>query len=855
MDELLADFLTETSEALAECASLLVQLEHAPDDQALVGHVFRLVHTIKGTCGFLGLSRLERVAHAAETLLDRFRDGTLAVTPSGITLVLRALDAVRAIVAGLEATRAEPPGNDGPLIADLDAAAGEAPAAAAGTAPLPAPAAPEQGGGSLLAGQGTGHSPEYGTGQSIRVRLALLEELMTEVSELVLARNQLLQLARHEPTGSFTAPLQRLSRITTCLQEGVMKLRMQPIGRAWSKLPRLVRDLGHELGKTIELVERGTTTELDRQVLELVTDPLTHMVRNSADHGLETPAERRRAGKPEAGRISLNAFHEAGQIVIEVADDGRGLATGAIRAKALGLGLASEAELAAMGDQQIQQFIFRAGFSTAAAVSAVSGRGVGLDVVRTNIERIGGTIELRSSPGQGSVFIIRIPLTLAIVPALIVAAGGERFAIAQLGVVELVRPGEGTDSAIERIGEARVLRLRERVLPLVDLGRLLALDPPRGQVADGDGFVVVVQVGPHGFGIIVENIFDTEEVVVRPLAPILRHLTLFAGSTILGDGSVIMILDAAGIARASGVCTTRAVAVAPPAPPGRIERTALLLFRAGDETPKAVPLGLVARLENVPRAAIETAGGRRVMQHRGQLVPLVAMPGISLAAPAQPVLVFIDGNRSMGLMVDAILDVVEERLEVARSADQPGLLGTALIAGRASEVLDAGYWLRQAFADWFMRTDAERAPAARPHLLVVEDSAFFRDLLAPTLAAAGYDVTTAMNGAAALRLRDQGLEVDCIISDIEMPELDGCAFMRAVRAGGAWAGLPAVALSSRTGAADLARGRAAGFTDYVAKFDRAAILAAIAGALRAHAETAAKTAAETAAKTAAKTGR
>ena len=820
MDDLLADFLTETSEALAECDTLLVRLEQAPDDETL-GQIFRLVHTIKGTCGYLGLPRLEKVTHAAENLLGRFRDGERTPTPARITLVLQALDVVRLIVAGLEKTHAEPAGNDAPLIAALDAAC-----KADSEIPAEPPETPETPGAEPL-----GVEPAVAA-QTIRVHVDVLEDLMTLVSELVLTRNQLLQLARREENSQFTVPLQRLSHITSDLQEGVMKTRMQPIGHAWAKLPRLVRDLARDLGKKIELVQLGAETELDRQVLELIRDPLTHMVRNSGDHGLETPAARRAAGKPETGRITLNAFHEGGHIIIEISDDGSGLSIERIRAKALTNGLATEAELAAMTEQQVQQFIFRAGFSTAASVTSVSGRGVGMDVVKTNIEKIGGTIELRSAAGSGTSFTIKIPLTLAIVSALIVAAGGERFAIPQLSVVELVRAGLGGDSAIERINDTPVLRLRDRLLPLISLRKLLALEESGG-TADADAFIVVAQVGPHGFGIIVDRVFDTEEIVVKPVAPILRHLTLFSGNTILGDGSVIMILDPNGIARATGVGTGRAVLppLAPP-PPAVIERTAMLLFRAGDATPKAVPLGLIARLENFPRAAIETAGGGAVIQYRGRLMKLVAMPGIDLSAPTQPVLVFADGNRSMGLMVDAILDVVEDRLEVERRADQPGLLGTALIAGSATEVLDAACWLRQAHGDWFERTDAQRGPARRAHLLVVEDSQFFRDMLAPLLASAGYDVTTAENGAAALGLRDQGLMVDCIISDIEMPHLDGCAFMRRVREGGAWARLPAIALSSRTEPADLARGRAAGFTDYVAKLERDAVLAAVAGALR-----------------------
>ncbi len=477
MDDLLADFLTETHEGLVALDSALVRLERKPDDQPTLSEVFRLVHTIKGTCGFLGLSRLEAVAHAGENILGRYRDGTLAVTPTGITLILSALDRIKAIVAGIEASGTEPAGEDGPLIAALNAAAEghavpppvvgapvdppaePAPAITAGapaSAPAAAPPHDEQAG---EPGMAAGNAPV--AQQTIRVSVDVLEDLMTLVSELVLTRNQLLQLARAHQSDAFAVPLQRLSHITSDLQEGVMKTRMQPIGHAWAKLPRLVRDLSHELGKRIELDMRGAQTELDRQVLELIRDPLTHMVRNSGDHGLEGPAERRAAGKPETGRVILNAYHEGGHIIIEVGDDGRGLPVERIRAKALANGLATEAELAQMSEREILRFIFAPGFSTAQQVTSVSGRGVGMDVVKTNIEKIGGTVELASKEGRGTTFTIKIPLTLAIASALIVEAGGERFALPQIGVVELVRVGAGAAAAqdgaprIERIKDAR----------------------------------------------------------------------------------------------------------------------------------------------------------------------------------------------------------------------------------------------------------------------------------------------------------------------------------------------------------------------------------------------------------------
>jgi two-component system chemotaxis sensor kinase CheA len=852
MDDLIAEFLTETNESLAEADLALVKLERTPDDQATLGLIFRLVHTIKGTCGFLGLPRLERVAHAAENVLGRVRDRELAAAPPVISAVLAALDRIKIIVAGLSAGGAEPAGDDAAIIAALErvatgdfaAAAPAAPAAPTPT-PTPAPTHAAENAAPPPDAEPPEPSPEPAAApppdapaeavmgvQSIRVSVDVLEELMTLVGELVLTRNQLLQISRAEGTSAFSAPLQRLSHITTDLQEGVMKTRMQPIGNAWNKLPRLVRDLAHETGKKITLDMHGQDTELDRQVLELMRDPLTHMVRNSADHGLEIPEERRAASKPEAGRIRLNAFHEGGHIIIEVSDDGRGLDVSKIREKVLSKGLATEAELAAMSEAQIRAFIFRAGFSTAAAVTAISGRGVGMDVVRSNIERIGGTVELASTFGAGTCFTIKIPLTLAIVSALIVRACGERFAIPQISVLELVRVGTaaaaGASMAIETIGRTPVLRLRDQLLPLVTLGELLRLND--ASAVSATATVVVTAVGSGMLGIVVDDVYDTEEIVVKPVAPILRHVTMFSGNTILGDGSVIMILDPNGVARSAGISTSRnqrAEAEAALQATRSTDGMALLLFRAGgDPGPRAVPLGLVARLEDVDREKIEHMSGGFVTQYRGKLMPLIGMGGGAPGdAPTQPVLVFAEGERSMGLMVDEIVDVVHDKLTMELGSGHEGLLGTAVIAGQATDVLDTGYWLTRAWQDWF--GGAATATARRQRVLVVEDSDFFRQMLVPTLAAAGYDVTAAASAAEALHLRDGGLVIDAIVSDIEMPDMDGFEFAKRVREGGAWAALPLLALTGRGAAADEARGRDAGFTDYCQKFEREGLLASL----------------------------
>ncbi|MBL1234993.1 MAG: hybrid sensor histidine kinase/response regulator [Rhodobiaceae bacterium] len=884
MDDLLREFLTETNESLDVVDVELVKFEQDPNNEGILGNIFRLVHTIKGTCGFLGLPRLESLAHAAETLMDKYRDGS-PVTNDGVTVILHSIDRLKEILGGLEENETEPKGDDSDLIgqlADLSVEAGGGVVEKVADAPAATPEAdidvPTNAGRAVMPGEATldelerafqeAEGPELAVpetlqaaepeveekpevvaavkadpaaeaprkessiaNQSIRVNVDTLENLMTMVSELVLTRNQLMEMVRRMDDSEFTVPLQRLSSVTGELQEAVMKTRMQPIGNAWQKLPRIIRDLSKELDKKIDLEMVGADTELDRQVLDLIKDPLTHMVRNSADHGLETTAERIEAGKGDRGKVTLRAYHEGGHIIIEIADDGRGLDAEKIRAKVLSNGLATETELEGMTENQVFRYIFNAGFSTASEVTSVSGRGVGMDVVRTNIELIGGSVDLRSAKGKGTTFTIKIPLTLAIVSALIVESCGERYAIPQLAVVELVRAKSDSEHRIEKINDTPVLRLRDRLLPLVFLDELLhskrvedITENAEERIrAQEEAFIVVTRVGEQSFGVVVDSVFDTEEIVVKPAATLLRDISMFSGNTILGDGSVIMIMDPNGIAQTICGELTDSIEASEEGKSNLSDEaeTSLLVFRAGTPEPKAVPLSLVTRLEEFEVSQLESSNGMSLVQYRGRLMPIMHVSeGTPLRSEGrQAVLVFTEDDRSVGLAVDEIVDIVTDRLDVELTSEAPGILGSAVIREQATEILDVGHYLTRVFADWFRKPERLLTSASK-RLLLVDDSPFFRSMLLPQLSMSGYKVTQAASAEEAWALRDAGEMFDVIISDIEMPGVNGYEFVASLKKDDAWTEIPVIALSAHGTAEDVARGRAAGFDDYVAKFDR-----------------------------------
>jgi chemotaxis protein histidine kinase CheA len=955
MDDIVRDFLVESNENLDQLDRDLVSLEKDPTARDILASVFRTIHTIKGTTGFLGFARLESVTHAGENLLSSLRDGRLLLNAEITSALLAMVDAVRRMLVNIEATGQEGEGDYNALIQTLTrlhkaekkkpsaapeppvpaaasatslgtAAAAETtppaansissgtatapPAPVPGAAPPPVLAAPSEpkevpeaspspvlplGEMLIIAGkanpeqvqealtlqhegdnrplgeilvekgaakpaavqqalQGQAEARASALSESnIRVDVGLLDKLMNLVGELVLARNQILQFASSQQDSTFLNTTQRLNLITTELQEGVMKTRMQPIGNIWAKFPRVVRDLATAFGKQIRLEMEGKETELDKTLIEAIKDPLTHLVRNAVDHGVESPDKRVAAGKPAEGLLFLRAFHEGGQVNIEISDDGAGIHLERVKQKALAKNLISSDQAARMNDRELANLIFLPGLSTAEKVTNVSGRGVGMDVVKTNIEKIGGTVDIQSRPGQGTTLKIKIPLTLAIIPALIVTSAGDRYAIPQVSLLELVRlEGEQARRGIEMIHGAPVYRLRGHLLPLVYLKKELRTAEDRGarasvtgreepaqsldfvtarqkhlqwfdrlrQVLDGKAAMTVEEAGSHKdcalgkwlystglkeygdipevqplekthagfhalvrnivsdkagghpekaerefadvkptsakivelltvveqrvlesqnvnivvlqaddrqFGLVVDQINDTEEIVVKPLGKQLKGIPTFAGATIMGDGRVALILDVMGLAQLANVVSEvhdRSVSekVADTGAPGD-EGESLLLLRGPDNGRMAMPLSLVARLEEFNRNSLEAAEGRDVVQYRGQILPLIhlasALPerrGQLRSADASEaeepsdkiqVVVYTDHGKSIGLVVDRILDITQDRVKTQMSTGRGGTMGSIIVHGRVTELLDVKGIIQAADPTFF----AERAVA------------------------------------------------------------------------------------------------------------------------------------------------
>ncbi len=747
INETVREFLIECYENLTQMEQDLLALEHQPDAVALIRGIFRTTHTIKGGAGFLGLGRLERLAHAAENLLGRLRDGALTLTGDIVNALLASVTACREGLRMLENQGHDEGLDPEPVIQQLLAAEGSnkrieknvparvhPPTATAtpttavvnseSTAPattLPAatpnastaPASPVTKAAEPATEPGSAEKQAASVSDStIRVDVALLDKLMTRVGELVLARNQILQFTSSLEDAGFIRTVQRLNLITAELQESVMKTRMQPIGNVWAKFPRVVRDLASQLGKQVRIDMEGKDTELDKTIIEAIKDPLTHLIRNSVDHGVETPEVRRAAGKPVEGRLLLRAYHEGGQVNIEITDDGAGLNLDRIRKKAIERGLLTAEQAARMSDRETSQLIFAPGFSTAETVTSVSGRGVGMDVVRTNIERISGTIDLHGQQGIGTTIKIKIPLTLAIIPALTVTNSGERYAIPQVSLLELVRL-EGTEAqrCIESVHGAPVYRLRGKLLPLVYLSERLGVSrsPSQGDSAtattDSAVNIVVLRADDRPFGLVVDKINDTEEIVVKPLGKQLKGIAEYAGATIMGDGAVALILDVKGLAMAAGVgaeSRINALNQDESASDTRRRVQTMIVVDGGPARRYAMPTSMVARLEKIAAETIEYAEGREVVQYRGAILPLVRLSQLHGASTEPltgelPVVVYDEAGVSVGLVVDRIVDIADVECDVQEAdthATDEFILGTVVIQGRVTDVLHFGNLVR-----------------------------------------------------------------------------------------------------------------------------------------------------------------
>jgi two-component system chemotaxis sensor kinase CheA len=860
MDELLKDFLTETTEHIEGAETQLVHFERNPSDASLITSIFRLVHTIKGTSSFLGLERLERVGHAAESVMGMLRDG-VPPTQHSVTLILAAIDRIKTIIEEIGIHGAEPPGDDSAIIDSLEAyyAAGTAAASApAADAEPPAPAAektestpapaPEPPAPMAAASpepdpapvkepakasdpgpqsQEKAKSGSTANQESIRVSVDTIERMMQLVSELVLSRNQLLELARHREDDAIKTPLQHLSTLTSDLQDAVMRARMQPVGRLYANLPRLVRELSTSLGKSIDLITEGADTELDRQLIEVIRDPLTHLIRNCADHGIERPEERLASGKPERGEIRVSAAHEAGQITIDIADDGKGLDTGRIKKKIVAQGLATEQELRAMSNEEIHRYIFEPGFSTAQVVSNVSGRGVGMDVVRSNIEAIGGSVSLSSVEGKGSRFSLRIPLTLAIAPALIIEVAGQRFALPQTSVVEAVSLGANYKELIQNVQNALVLKLREEVIPAVELRNVVGLGTEAGEPSEK--LAVVMRVGTDSFCIIVDGVADIQEIVVKPLSASLAHLKVFSGHTILGDGSVVLILDPSGLASSLGIEKSTEKKREAARDQNALERRRLVMFKAGSGAAKVLPLSLVSRIEMVETSRIESSDGRLMVLLQDRLMPIVPISSeMDMTKPAYPVLVVATDGRAIGLMTDEIVDIIEEKLEIQLASSNSALVGSAEIRGEAVELIDVSHFIRLA--------EADKGIATPQRVLFAADDQMLRDMLCPALSAAGFSLVASAIPSDTGEFLAQMAAYDAVILDADAPSLAAPAMLRALKDRKDAACTPAIGICRNPTPRTTRIATENGLVALLSKHDRDTLIATLAYALDAAAD-------------------
>ncbi len=877
-EDVLQDFLTEAKEGLEKLDEEFVELEQDPQNTEILKSIFRTMHTLKGTAGFFGFKTLEGIAHFAEDILSKLRDGLVVADEEIIDMLLRAVDHIKAIVAHIEQHKQEPVDETyldflvelsnfaekvakrakGETVEEkaeekgAEKAEEKAPEAAPAekaeekpaeeTPPKEAAQKPEEKPAEEKPAPTTPPKTEKKepskapktipqvtlTETHIRVDVKLLDHLMNLAGELVLARNRLVQLANEMNDTELARATQTLSLVTTEMQETIMKTRMQPIGNVFNKFPRIVRDLARSTGKKVNLHIEGADTELDRSIIEAIKDPLTHLVRNSIDHGIESPEERVQVGKPPVGTLVLRAYHEGGQVIIEIEDDGRGIDIEKVKRKAIEKGLITPEEAQRMSDREALSLIFRPGFSTAEKVTNISGRGVGMDVVKTNVERLGGSIEINTVKGSGTTVRVKIPLTLAIVPALIVLSGGERYAIPQVNLKELVNIE--SQEEIHRIGDSEFYRLRGQIIPLVRLSRLLGRTNGHEERS-----LVILTTGVMDFGLLVDEVRDSEEIVVKPLGRLLKGIPIYAGATIMGDGKVALILDVVGLSRHIGFKAEemeKALAEEEKRRVSAEEKQFVLLFNVHPSEQFAIPLSLVSRLDKIEADKLEYVGGKEVVQYKGKSVPVIRLENY---LPIQPLpeqeeynlLFFEEGAKKVALLVSQIVDSIETDLELDEDIYRTeGILGNRIINGRTTIFVDIYKVIEMYDPDWFSRPEI----LEKKRILYAEDSAFYRQLVKNYLQAAGYEVEVVEDGLEAWE-RLQQEHFDLLITDLEMPRMNGFELAKRVRSEERFANLPILALTSLSGEEFYRRAKEAGIDEFQVKLDREAVIQAVANLL------------------------
>lgn len=878
-DELIHDFVVESSTHLAEIEGQLLEIEASGDsiDVELVNTVFRAIHSVKGAAGFLSLVVINSLAHSLENVLNMIRNRELVMNKQIVNTLLRASDQLRSLVENVESSndvdvrdlieeldsivRQDPSASESEVINSLEEMVEHAlvlddqsnPPAPHDTDPQDTDPQYEE----IMESKETvavtprnvregGKEPAASpnkpkaTDSIVRVNVAVLDRLMNLAGELVLSRNQLLAAVARGGREGLDTVAARVDQVTSELQETIMQTRMQPIGTVFNRFPRVVRDLSSKLGKECDLIIEGNEVEVDKTIVEAMGDPLTHLVRNSIDHGIESPAKRAAENKRPTGTVRLHAFHQAGKVCIRIEDDGAGMDPVKLKTKAVEKGIISGEQAAVMTDSEALRLIFAPGFSTAAEITDVSGRGVGMDVVKTNIEQLGGTVDVESELGTGSAIHITLPLTLAIVPSMIVSCGGERYAIPQTNIAELVRvPGSEVEEKIGRIHGAEVLRLRGALLPLVRLDEALGVVRPVDYQPESNATsILVLETGQMRYGLVVDSLHDNEEIVVKPLGKHVRDLGYLAGATILGDGYVALILDAVGIAMHCNLRNVDSVLVNEQ----QQNKTAsevhrLLLFSNHPEDHFAIPMAMVARIERIKASEIKVVGGQNILVYRGASLPILRLEqNISALYPETEeqnlfVIIFKIQDREIGLVAPTLRDIRDiEMIIDSKTLREPGVLGTVVVDDAPTRILDLVELVRIRYADWFQpETIAQPGKSSHPtSVLLAEDSDFFRNHVTRTLESEGIKVVGAVDGLDAWEnLKTMVDEIDVIVTDIEMPRMNGLDFAKAVRADSSTSKLPIIALTSLAGDDDRDRGTKAGINEYQVKMDPARLIDAV----------------------------